>query len=432
MIFKFGRKDDDFDEEEEEVELVLFQGAVNGKKANLSANARLVQAGLVPAKELVTDAMARRADTIRLDPKGERCNVILSVDGINYPGGRFPRQRGLAITQMLKLLAGLDIKVRDKPQRGGIVSEYQEKEYEIGIESSPVGGGAERLLVKIDAMDAGLDTPEELGMPEELREKIRELSSQRSGVLLACGPPRSGVTTTSFGMLRGVDAYLFSIYSIGDFGRRPMKNITPFEREEGEELDTSFQRCARMEADVVYINPIRSAEVAKTVFKWQEQITVLAEMTAPDCGGGIQRLVEWVGAPQAVAEGMRLIVSQKLVRTLCPACRQAFRPNPKLLSRVGLPKDTKVLYRRRQPDEEGDVEPCRKCGDLGFFGRAAMFEFIEFTEPIKKLVAGGASRDEIKAAAREAGMLTLQKDGLRLVAEGKTSLDELKRAFRGS
>jgi type IV pilus assembly protein PilB len=159
---------------------------------------------------------------------------------------------------------------------------------------------------------------------------------------------------------------------------------------------------------------------------------VLTEISAPDCAAGIVKLVELVGDAQTVAEGMRLIVSQKLVRTLCPACRQAFRPNPKLLSRVGLPKDTRVLYRRRQAEEGGDFEPCRKCGDLGFMGRTAMFEAIEFTDPIKEVVANGGSREEIKAAAREAGMLTFQKDGLRVVAQGKTSLDELKRAFRGS
>lgn len=433
MIFGFGKKADDEDDfEEEEIDLVLFKGAFNGKTANLKANARLVEAGLIPAKEVVSDAMMRRADLVRIEPKGERTAILLSVDGINYPGGRLPKQRGLAVTQTIKLLSGLDTQQRKKPQNGGIVAEFQEKEFEVAVETTPVPGG-ERLVLKIRSLDAGPKTPEEIGMSDELRDKIREWTSHKSGLVVAAGGRRSGTTTTAFGILRAVDSYMYNIFTIGDFGRENISNVTEFECEEGEELDTSFTRCIRVEADVVFTVPIRNESIAKTLFDKQSRVTIISELTANDAASGITKLVELVGDPAVVAEGLRGVVGQKLIRKLCTACREPYRPNPQLLKKVGLPKTTKVLYRKPAPYEpaKGEVhEPCRKCGDLGYFGRIGMFELIEMTDEIKALVKKGANASQIKAAAREAKMPNLQQAGIRLVGEGLTSLEEVQRAFR--
>ena len=433
MIFGFGKKNVEEDFEEEEIELVLFQGAVNGKKANLAANARLIEAGLIPAKELVTDGLMRRSDLIRIDPKGDRCGVVLSVDGINYPGGRLAKQRGLAVTQTLKLLAGLDTKQRRKAQSGGIISEYRDKQYEIGVDSSPVQGG-ERLVLRLRQVEGGVETPEEIGMGEDLRQKIRELTSNKSGLVLACGAPRSGLTTTAIGIMRGVDAYRYNIYTLGNIGRQKFANVTPFEPEEGDDLNMTFDRCIRVEADVIFYEAIRDPDIAKLVFEKQRKTTIVSELSARDAASGIEKLVEWVGDPKVVAEGLRGMIGQKLIRVLCPACREAYRPNPKLLSQVGLSKTTKMLYHKPAPYEpvkgEEEPSPCRKCGDLGYFGRTGAFELIEMTDAMRELVSRGAKADEIKALAREEGMINIQQDGVRLVGEGKTSLEELKRSFR--
>lgn len=432
MIFGFGRKqEEDF---EEEVELILFQGALNGKDANLKANARLAEAGLVPAKELVTDALLRRADTIRIEPKGERSTVNLLIDGIPYSGGRLSKQQGLAVTQIMKLLAGLDPKQRQKTQSGGLRAELEEVPYELRIESVPLKTGGERLTIRALNLKAPLNTPEELGFPEEMKNKLREMTAHRKGVVVACGPPRSGTTTTAYGVLRSVDAYLYSIYSIADVGNRPLVNITPFEALEGDGLDETITRCKRVEADVIFLDPIRDEETAQIIFRHQESVAIITEMTAKDAAWGVAQLVKWVGDAKKVASGLQGAVSQKLVRILCPECREAYRPNPKLLAKVGLPKETKVLYRVPKPDPEtgrpAAVDSCDHCGGTGYYGRAAMFELIEMTDSMRELVASKAAPDDIKAQARKEKMMTLQKDGLRLVAEGKTSLEELQRVFK--
>src|SRR5579872_2580046 len=167
----FGGKKNEEPEEEEEIDPVSFLGPLSGEEVNLKANGRLVEAGLMRSKDLVTDALSRRADMIRIEPKGPQSVVTILVDGMPYPGGKLAKAEGMAVTQMLKLLAGLDVKERTKQQSGGIKAEFETKPYTLGIKSIPVPEG-ERLLVRVTDSKVKLDIPPELGMGEEMRVKL--------------------------------------------------------------------------------------------------------------------------------------------------------------------------------------------------------------------------------------------------------------------
>ena len=441
MVFGFGKKreevdDDDDDDggEDEDVVLVNFQGALNGKTADMAANARLVQAALRPTKDLVTDGLERRAETIRIDTKGERAQVALSIDGMPFAGGRLAKPQATAITQMLKVLCGLDARLKGKHQLGGVKAEYEGTKYELSVEIAPQPDATERVTIRVRNLSHKLDTPNDLGFSESLKQTIRDLTSNRHGLIVCCGMPGSGVTTTTYALLRGIDVYLYSIYSIAKTSRE-LLNIKQFEVNEGDDLKTSMMRMMREEADVIFVDPIRNAETTQQLLSVADQICIVSEMQAKDCSTAIAQLVEWSGDPQRASEVIDGVFSPKLVRLLCTQCREAFRPNPKLLEKVGLPPETKVLYRKGEPivnektGEEDDA--CEKCGGVGFYGRMAMMEVIVMSDPLRKLVAEGAPSDQIKALARAEGCLTFHKDGLRLVAEGKTSLEELQRVFKG-
>jgi len=193
-------------------------------------------------------------------------------------------------------------------------------------------------------------------------------------------------------------------------------------------------RMMREEADVVLTKPIRDADMTKQLMSVADRITIISEMSAKDAASGIWQLAEWSGDRTLASQVIDAAYSTKLIRTLCTKCREAFRPNPKLLEKVGLPPETKVLYRKGEPmvDEKTGEEdpPCEKCDGTGYFGRVAMLETIVVSDSIRKLIAEGAGADQIKVAARSEGGLTFHKDGLRLVAEGKTSLEELQRVFK--
>ena len=429
------RADEDDEDEEEEVELVLFQGAFNGKEPNMKENQRLVQAGLNPAKELVTDGLARRAETIRIEPKGERSQVAFLVDGMPYAGGKLTKPQGLAITQMLKLLAGLDIKVRNQPQIGGIKAEFNELKYELVVQTKPQQDGSELLTIKSRALKGAIVTPDELGMSADLKKKIRDWTSHHKGLCLSVGAPNTGVTTTAFGMLRGVDCYMFQVHTVRDLGTREVVNVSTFEANKEDTLEQTLMRLVRIESDVVFNEPVTSAEAAKTLFEMQAQITLLSEMPAKDCASAIVQLVQWIGDPKVVANGLLGVINTKLIRKICPECKQAYRPNPKLIAKVGLPSDTKTLYRKpvATENEQGEVEeppPCDKCGDTGYFGRTGIFEFIEMSDPLKECVIQGGDANAIRTLARKEGMMTFSKDALRHVAKGVTSLEELQRVFK--
>lgn len=439
MIFgMFGKKPADQGggedhDEDEEIELVSFQGALNGKSADLQANAKLAQIGLIPAKEFVTDALSRRAEMVRIDIKGERAQSTLSVDGVVYAGSRMPRPQAVAITQIMKLLAGLDPKNKATTQQGGLKSDYEGHPWEISVETTPQAEGVERLTLRFRDLKAKLNTLDELGFPGIVRQKIREKTPNRKGLVIIAGPPGSGVTTTTFAAIRGIDMYMYSCMSVANLGSREIINCTKFESQEGDSIVQTIARVQRAEADVLFVDPIKDAEYAKTLVDNCDTLTLMAEMPAKDAASAVAQLCAWVGDPAKVADAVQLVISSKLIRQLCEECKEAFRPNPKLLAKVGLPPETKVLYKKGEApvDEKTgqEGEPCGKCGGIGYYGRVAMLEMLEGTEEMKEVIKQSPTADAIKAQMRKEGMQTLQKDGLRLVVEGKTALEELQRTF---
>ena len=441
MVVRRGRDDDDDDDddddedEEDDRELVLFQGALNGVNPDLQSNGRLLQMALRPAKELVSDAIERRAEMIRVEPKGAVAQVAIYVDGIPYPSGRLPGKMAMAITQVLKLMAGMDVNERGKPQSGGMNAQFEEKKFEVRIDSAPLPQGAERLVIRMHNKDIKLEKPEDIGLSEATKMLIREQTATKRGLYLAPGPPNSGVTTMSIGILRSVDAYLYSCYTIADMKGKDLAHVATMDVREGDSLKETVVRTTRKDADVIFIDPISSPDLAQQALESAGLAAIISEMPAKDAADAVVRLVQMVNDPKLVVEHLRVVCSMKLIRVLCKRCKQAYRPNPKLLARVGLPAETRVLYRAPRPDEDDedeDEEPdvCRVCDGMGYYGRTAMVEVVQMTDSMKDVVLSGGDAAAIRTQARNEKMQSFQSDGLRLIVEGKTSLEELQRVFR--
>jgi type II secretory ATPase GspE/PulE/Tfp pilus assembly ATPase PilB-like protein len=437
VIFGFGKKSskaEEPDEDEEEIEYVLFQGATNGKDANLEDNKKLVAAGLTAAKELVTEALSERSDSFRMEPQGERAVVTFSIDGIRRPGPKFPVQKANAITQMLKLLAGLDIAIKDKPQVGGIKATYKDLKWEIIVKSTPIKGG-EQLTVMYRNLKIVRAKPDDIGAPDIVKKTIRDYAAKKNGVILFAGPPESGVTTQALALLRSVDVYLYQCFILGDMGTREVVNVPIFKPEPGHGLDQTIDRIKRNDGDLIYFVSLNDEEIAKVAFNRGGDIGIVSEFTAKDAADGIIRMIDKVGDRKLVCDQLKCIVSHKLIRKLCNKCKEAFRPSPKLLAQTGLPEETEKLY-RKAPEPEPDPktqelpEPCSSCNDDCFRGRAAIFEMITMSDGLREVIMGGGDADAIRALAKKEKMLTFQIDALRLVADGTTGLEELQRVFK--
>lgn len=428
MVFGFFKKNKEVVEEEVEIEPVSFLGPLNGNEVNLKANARLVEAGLMRAKDLVTDALARRADTIRIEPKGPQSIVSILIDGMPFPAGKLGKPEGLAITQMIKLLAGLDVKERKKPQTGGMKAEFDSKPYIIGVNSVPVPDG-ERLIIRVTNQSIKLESATEIGMGEDLRIKLRDLTSA-PGLLIAAGPTGSGTTTSLFALVRNVDAYIFTIFVLGDLGGRKINQVSELDINPEDDLATTITRAVRKEANVLLCNPLKDAETAKALLSKAGDVMMLTEMSAKDLPTALLQLIAWSGDPEPVAAGLKGILTQKLIRVLCPDCRQMYKPKADFLKKIGLPEDLPALYRKPPQAADPQAETCEKCGGVGYYGRTAMFEFLEMTDGMKELIRNQPDATKIRAQMKKDKMVLLQHDGLRLVAEGKTSLEELQRVFK--
>jgi type IV pilus assembly protein PilB len=420
--------------EQEDVEQVLFQGPLFGRESNLKANAKLVQAALVPVKQMMSDALSRRAHTLLMEPREGRLSIRFVIDGMPYPAAAVPGQKGVAMVQMLKLLAGLDPNDRKIAQAGGIKAEFDGLPYNLMVESVPAGGGAERVRVKIENKKVVRQKPSEVGLPDQLKKKIREFTSSRSGVVLICGPPDSGVTTLAIVALHSVDPYLYSVYNLADMKGKELINVSEFKPEPGHDLELTFDRILRREADVIYLNPLTSPQDAQTIFQYSDRLSFIMEIPANTPTEAIKKLIEWVGIDEVI-KGLKCVLTQKLIRKLCDDCKQAFRPNPMLLKKLGLPPETSVLYRAPLPPPPDDPkaqtveELCADCDGVPYQGRVAAFEMLEMTDTMKEVIAAGAAPDAIRKQMAEDGQTTLQKDAIRLVAEGKTSLEEVQRTF---
>ncbi|APZ92781.1 ATPase, T2SS/T4P/T4SS family [Fuerstiella marisgermanici] len=429
-----GQGDDEGDEEYEDTEQVLFQGPMFGREANLKKNPRLVKAALVQVKRMISDGLARRAHTILLEPTQGRIAIRFVVDGIPYPAGALPGQRGIALIQMTKVLAGLNPQERTAPQSGGINAEFDGTRYELYTDFVPLKPGVERLRIRVENPKITYLKPASVGMPEDLSKKLRSFTEDSKGIILACGPPETGVTSLSICALHCVDPYLYSVFNLADVGNKELINVTDYEGEEGHDLELSLDRIIRREADIIYMGKLTDPAVVQTMFTFADRLCFVAEIGGRTPAEAIKQLIEWVGT-EAVAQHLRGVVTQKLIRTLCDDCKQAFRPNPQLLKRLSLPPETTVLYRApAPPDPEDEDAPtveelCADCDGVPYHGRTAAFELLEMTEGMKDVVLAGAEPDAIKQQMSSDGMRTIQKDALRLVAEGKTSLEEVQRVF---
>jgi type II secretory ATPase GspE/PulE/Tfp pilus assembly ATPase PilB-like protein len=427
--------DDDEDESDEDIEYVLFQGAVNGKEANLEDNRKLAAVGLRPAKELMSEALADRCDSFRFEPNGPRYVAAFSVDGIRRAGPRFPKKLGNAIVQILKLLSGLDPAVRDKKQQGAIKAEYRDVKFEITVKAIP-GKEGESLSVIFRPVKIKRATPDDIGIPDRISKLIRGQAADGNGIILIVGPPESGLTTTAHCSMRSIDTYRFESFILGDMGTREILNVGVFEPEPGHTLDDTIERIHRNDGKVIYFTDLDDPEVAKTMCNNAGRICIVVEMNAPDAVRGVAKFVELVGDPALAASQLKAVVTSKLIRKLCKKCREAFRPSGRLVAQLGLPEDTVTLYRAAAPPDEDDYEEdeepevCRACEGVGFRGRAAIFEMVEITDGIKEVITAGADPAAIKNKVREEKQLTMQMDALRLVADGTTGLEELQRAFR--
>lgn len=381
------------------------------------------------AKELVYDAVLRRSTDIHLEPTAEQLSVRYRIDGILHAAEPFDRPTGDAVINVFKVLAAMDISERRKPQDGSFGAKLQGRDVDFRVATSGSKSG-EKLVMRILDNTAAVSKLEDLGMRPKLVEQVRGLATQPHGMFLCCGPTGSGKSTTLYAALREIDRYQRNIITVEDPIEYQLDNVTQMEvnTKAGQTFATSLRSILRQDPDVIMIGEIRDQETATIACQAANTgHMVFSTVHSNDAVTALFRLLDLGVEPFMIASALSAVMAQRLVRLLCDACKEPYKPKPEFLKKANLPADkVDVFYRRPENPEQ----VCPQCGGTGYFGRAGIFELLVITEPIREMLRENPSLTKIKAEARRSGMIYLQEDGLRQVIQGRTSIEELLRVVK--
>ena len=381
------------------------------------------------AKELVYDAVLRRATDIHLEPTTEQLSVRYRIDGILHAAEPFDRPTGDAVVNVFKVLSAMDISEKRKPQDGSFGAKLQGRDLDFRVATSGSKAG-EKLVMRILDNTAGITKMEDLGMRPKLVEQVRGLVTQPHGMFLCCGPTGAGKSTTLYASLREIDRYQRNIITVEDPIEYHLDNVTQMEvnTKAGQTFAAALRSILRQDPDVIMIGEIRDQETASIACQAANTgHMVFSTVHSNDAVTALFRLLDLGVEPFMIASALSGVMGQRLVRLLCDACKEPYKPKPEFLKKANLPVDkVDVFYRRPENPEQ----VCQQCGGTGYFGRTGIYELLVLTESMKDMIRENPSINKLKAEARKNGMIYLQEDGLRQVIQGRTSIEELLRVVK--
>jgi general secretion pathway protein E len=381
------------------------------------------------AKELVYDAVLRRATDIHLEPTTEQLSVRYRIDGILHAAEPFDRPTGDAVVNVFKVLSAMDISEKRKPQDGSFGAKLQGRDLDFRVATSGSKAG-EKLVMRILDNSAGITKMEDLGMRPKLVEQVRGLVTQPHGMFLCCGPTGAGKSTTLYAALREIDRYQRNIITVEDPIEYHLDNITQMEvnTKSGQTFAAALRSILRQDPDVIMIGEIRDQETASIACQAANTgHMVFSTVHSNDAVTALFRLLDLGVEPFMIASALSGVMGQRLVRLLCDVCKEPYKPKPEFLKKANLPVEkVDVFYRRPENPEQ----VCQQCGGTGYFGRTGIYELLVLTETMKDMIRENPSINKLKAEARKNGMIYLQEDGLRQVIQGRTSIEELLRVVK--
>ncbi len=374
---------------------------------------------------LLLQALRERASDLHFEPYEARSVVRFRIDGVLRDVIEPPRALHAALVSRLKIMASLDIAEKRLPQDGRIALRLGDKQVDVRVSTLPTGTGERVVLRLLDKESAQLDLSA-LGMADDTRAAIDRLIREPHGIVLVTGPTGSGKTTTLYAALSRLPRGAVNMMTVEDPIEYGLDGVAQTQVNPRIEFDfaRALRAILRQDPDVIMIGEIRDLETAQIAV--QASLTghlVLATLHTNDAASAVTRLADMGVEPYLLASSLLGVVAQRLVRTLCPACRVAQAPAPAeatLLAGLDLPAAQSVY----------SAAGCDACGGSGFRGRTGVYELLLVDESIRRIIHDGADELALREASVRVGMRTLRRDGARWIASGATSLPELVRVTR--
>jgi type IV pilus assembly protein PilB len=382
--------------------------------------------------QILVEALDCDASDIHVEPQEFGLEVRFRQDGVlrkhfeQLPASLIP-----AVTSRFKIMADLDIAERRLPQDGRIRRIYKGRKMDFRVSTLPSRHGEKVVLRLLDssANQMGLD---HLITSERARQLVRDMGSKPYGMILVTGPTGSGKSTTLYALLSERNDPAINISTVEDPIEYTLPGITQTQvnRDKGYDFSLALRAFMRQDPDVLLVGETRDLETAKTAI--EAALTghlVLTTLHCNDAPGAITRLDEMGVEPFLVSSSLIGIISQRLVRRVCPTCRITYQPDPGELSRFGLlaSQEFATNFYRANITAHGAANSCPTCQGTGYKGRLGVFEILQMTEHLATAVSSRATTDQLRRMALENGMKTLLGYGLDLVREGLTTLAEVER-----
>jgi len=376
--------------------------------------------------------LTRRASEADVSPGSQQAAVVrFIVDGVLSVQPSLSLTESDMLIQAIKPMAGLDPEERRRPQEGLMSLDFAGNQIEIGVITTGSTGGQR---IRFRAMHEALRTNiQELGMTAEILQSIEAMANRNSGMIIVSGRVGSGVTSTLYSLLRFMDAYTRNLATLEVKTSADMENVTQTVYGDPKNLPAALTAAIRRDPNVIMVDACPDAQTAELIVHASADKLVLLGIGAVDT---FTALALWLKACGNTDDGManlRGVLCQALIRNLCPACRQPYRPDPQMLAKANLASSQiERFYRPPDPDpdrvdENGEPIICPSCQGTGYIGRTGVFELLEITDEIRRLIADKAQLAQIKAACRKNNMHYLQENALQKVMDGMTSIQEVIR-----
>ena len=410
------------------------------EEAALSANAVDLESSLEdpdasPVVALVDrillQAMSVGASDIHVEPQQKGLRLRYRQDGVLQQYVEpLPNRLIPAVTSRFKILADLDIAERRQAQDGRIRRRYRDRVVDFRVNTLPSRFGEKVCLRLLDSSATQLGLDKLISNPATLA-LVRDLGAKPFGMILVTGPTGSGKSTTLYSLLAERNDPGINISTVEDPIEYTLPGITQCQvnRDKGFDFATALRAFMRQDPDVLLVGETRDLETAKTAI--EAALTghlVLSTLHANDAPSTIARLDEMGVETFMVSAALIGIVSQRLMRRVCPTCREPYRPDERELGRFGLMASTEsdvTFFRAHRHDGSGKT--CPNCKGSGYKGRVGVYEVLRMNEELATAVSSGASTDVIRQLALESGMVTLLGYSLDLVRQGHTTLEEVGR-----
>lgn len=368
---------------------------------------------------IIKSGVEVRASDIHIEPFEEYVRIRYRVDGELQQALRIPKDTHAALVTRIKILANLNIAEKRMPQDGRIITKAGEKEVDLRVSILPTVFG-EKVVVRILNRDNYAIGREKLGLTPSENEKLNRIIKNPHGIALVTGPTGSGKSTTLYTILNDLNKIQSNIITVEDPVEYMLEGVSQVNvnTKAGLTFASGLRSILRQDPDIIMIGEIRDTETAEIAVR--AAITghlVLSTIHTNDAASSIVRLIDMGIEPYLVATSVCGVISQRLVKKICPYCKEEYEANEYEKKIMDVNKEQKlVLYRG---------EGCGYCKNTGYSGRTGIYEIMEITRKHRDLIASDANSDAIKDISIEAGMKTLNQGCKELVLKGITTVDEL-------